>query len=41
MNEVEDDGVDEVVVDCEWFDEIKSFLIIYFEYGGIFEKLSN
>lgn len=41
QNDVEDDGVDEVVVDREWSDEIKSSSITHSEHGGTPEKSSN
>lgn len=39
--ESEDDGVDEVVVDREWSDEIKSSSVTHSEHGGSPEKSSN
>ncbi|EED83762.1 predicted protein [Postia placenta Mad-698-R] len=41
QHEVEDDGVDEVVVDREWSDEIKSSSITHSEHGGTPEKSCN
>lgn len=39
--EEEDDGVDEVVVDREWSDEIKSSSVTHSEHGGSPDKSSN
>ncbi|PCH36400.1 hybrid sensor histidine kinase [Wolfiporia cocos MD-104 SS10] len=41
QGETEDEGVDEVVVDREWSDEIKSSSITHSEHGGSPEKSSN
>lgn len=41
MDEVPDEAVDEVVVDREWSDEIKSSSITHSEHGGTPDKGSN